>query len=251
MSDLVRIDGERAVANSRDVAQAFGKRHADVLRSIENLLEDAPELERNFALLFYGRTIGQGAIRQYRSFDMDRKGFSLLVTRFTGAQALRWTISYIDAFDRMEAALAEALSAPALPALPDPIMDDLDRQKVALAFVRVAHLAKRCPVARRAWLHQGLPDIFAGGAVPIAPRGMVDDDVRDWHADRVEGAPGQRVPTALLFEDYQHWCGARGRRAMSLSRFGDHLNRLGVVKKMSNGSWRLDVRLRALGMVSE
>lgn len=43
---IVTIKGDRAFANSRDVAEFFGMRHDDVLRAIRSLMEETPALSR-------------------------------------------------------------------------------------------------------------------------------------------------------------------------------------------------------------
>lgn len=79
---IVRDGG--VFANSRDVAAFFDKRHADVIRAIDELLAAAPEAEREFALCPYSAVSGG---REYRSFDLTREGFTLLAMGFTGPRA--------------------------------------------------------------------------------------------------------------------------------------------------------------------
>lgn len=105
MNALVHVRDEGVRASSLDVAQHFGKRHADVLRAVVALVKAQADLERNFALLIDSYEAGKGSTRQRHYYEMDRKGFVLLAMGFTGAKALEWKIAYIDAFDRMEAAL--------------------------------------------------------------------------------------------------------------------------------------------------
>ena len=103
-----------AYASSRDVAAFFGKRHADVLRAIDNLIADLPEeAVRNFAQGSY-RLPNTGP-QDHRLYEMDRKGFVFVTMGFTGKKAMSFKSRYIDEFDRMEA----ALKAPQAPALPD------------------------------------------------------------------------------------------------------------------------------------
>jgi Rha family phage regulatory protein len=95
-------DGE-VFANSRDVATFFGKRHDDTMRAIRNLVEAEPDLgSRNFAETPY---VDNQNGQTYRSYDMDRDGFTLLAMGFTGSKALKWKLRYIEAFNAMEAEL--------------------------------------------------------------------------------------------------------------------------------------------------
>ncbi|MFN8828838.1 MAG: Rha family transcriptional regulator [Labrys sp. (in: a-proteobacteria)] len=96
-------DGE-VFANSRDVADYFGKNHRDVLRDIDNLIRNEPSLPlRNFAQGVY--TLETTGSQQHRYFDMTRDGFTLLAMGFTGAKALKFKLAYIEAFNAMEAEL--------------------------------------------------------------------------------------------------------------------------------------------------
>lgn len=104
-------------ADSRHVAETFGKRHDNVLRDIENLIAQEPDLgllnfeETPYQLEQNGQT--------YRCYTMDRDGFTLLAMGFTGSKALKWKLAYIGAFNKMEAALREQPSS-SMPALNDP-----------------------------------------------------------------------------------------------------------------------------------
>ena len=48
--ELVFSDGESAMTDSLKVAKAFNKRHADVIRAVENLESSDDFAKRNFAL---------------------------------------------------------------------------------------------------------------------------------------------------------------------------------------------------------
>lgn len=99
---LARIDGV-AMADSRNVAIMFGKRHDNVLRDIRGLLnfEDTPCARHFRASTHVDPRNGQ----TYPHYLMDRDGFSLLAMGFTGARATRWKLAFIEAFSAMEAEL--------------------------------------------------------------------------------------------------------------------------------------------------
>lgn len=87
---------------STQVADYFGKNHQHVTRDIRNLIDKCP----NLGLSNFGQTTykdSQG--KNQPCYRMDRKGFVLLAMGFTGEQALKFKIAYIDAFDEMEAKL--------------------------------------------------------------------------------------------------------------------------------------------------
>jgi Rha family phage regulatory protein len=95
-----------ARVSSLDVARHFARAHKDVLRSIDRTIsETGPEFGwRNFAPSSYLTEQS----KEFRCYDMTRDGFAMLVMGFTGAEAMRWKLLYIDAFNVMEAELATA-----------------------------------------------------------------------------------------------------------------------------------------------
>lgn len=96
------------VADSLEVADRFGKRHADVLRTIDGLITEVAtqncvtnaEPESYFIPSEY-----QNRGKSYKKYLLTRDGFSLLVMGFTGPAALHWKLLYIEAFNKMEQAL--------------------------------------------------------------------------------------------------------------------------------------------------
>lgn len=100
------VRDRQALCSSLDVAAHFGKRHKNILRDIECLKnESSKEFSRlNFEPSDYLSDRG----KIYPAYNMTRDGFVLLVMGFTGGEALRWKIAYLEAFNRMETQLAEA-----------------------------------------------------------------------------------------------------------------------------------------------
>ncbi len=123
MSDLspnvALVDGIPCVS-SLEVAQRFGKLHNDVLKSIRAIMAECPEYirEGNFSLTFRYVPGPNGARRRSPAYNLTRDAFSLVVMGFTGKEALRWKIRYIEAFNAMEKALAEKAAKPKRKALP-------------------------------------------------------------------------------------------------------------------------------------
>lgn len=253
LQQLVHVEDGAVVADSRDVAEAFGREHRAVLLAIRSIVDRRPDLAHTFMRKITQVDTGKGGKRSSHYYVMNRKGFVVLVGGFTGARALDFRIAFYDAFERMERTIAAmeaeaaALSAPDRPS----IMDDRDRLRDAIAFVRAAQIAKRCPVARRAWAVAGLPDVFTGDASieTFGAAGDVDPVVTAWAEDRLEQAHGQRTPTCILFEDHQHWCNAQGIRPAGARGFSQALTAKGIINLKSSRMQRLNVRLRTMGAV--
>ena len=97
---IKRIDGE-LVVTSRQIAEDFDKRHADVIEKIEELIKT----ENSVMTMFIESSYKAGTGKSYKEYLITRDGFSLLVMGFTGSRALQWKIKYIEAFNKMEQAL--------------------------------------------------------------------------------------------------------------------------------------------------
>jgi Rha family phage regulatory protein len=98
MSELVFINNDRVVTDSLMVAEAFGKRHSDVLRSVEHLGCSKEFNERNFALDDYTDRKGE----RRPKYLITQDGFTLLVMGYTGKTAMEFKEKYIDEFNRMK-----------------------------------------------------------------------------------------------------------------------------------------------------
>lgn len=109
---LVTTRAGVTVADSLQVADSFGKRHTHVLRAIDDLVAELSK-EDDFSQPNFGSATNyfipdtypdkQG--KERRRYWLTRDGFSLLVMGFTGPAALHWKLLYIDAFNKMEAAV--------------------------------------------------------------------------------------------------------------------------------------------------
>lgn len=101
---LRRPPGDTVLANSRHVAEVFGRLHKDVLRAVDNL-DCSDELNgRNFALVEYLDAKGETR----RAYDMTKDGFTFLVMGFTGSTAARFKEGSECALRRWSAKPSEA-----------------------------------------------------------------------------------------------------------------------------------------------
>ena len=95
--ELVSCDGDEPTTDSVRVAKRFGKRHDNVLRTIDNI-----KCSANFRLLNFEETSyidEQGKV--YRMFNMTKDGFMFVVMGFTGEKAAACKEAVIEAFNRM------------------------------------------------------------------------------------------------------------------------------------------------------
>ncbi|MFS1583176.1 MAG: Rha family transcriptional regulator [Candidatus Arsenophonus phytopathogenicus] len=97
----VSIHNGKAVTNSRDVSDYFGKRHDDILKKLRNI-DSSPEFNaRNFAEVNYIDAKGENR----PMYEMTKDGFVFLVMGFTGKKAAQFKEAYIAEFNHMETKL--------------------------------------------------------------------------------------------------------------------------------------------------
>lgn len=107
------IDGQ-PTTTTQDIAEVYGKQHAKVLAIVRQRMAEAGEWGvANFGETPY--TNPQNG-QTYPVIRMTKKGFHFVVGKFTGSKAVQHQIAFADAFERMEADLAQAKHVPALPA---------------------------------------------------------------------------------------------------------------------------------------
>lgn len=118
---------------SLQVAEAFGKRHDNVIRDIRNTLDKCSE---SFAALnFEGSTFKDGTGRKLPCYLLSKDGLLMVTMGYTTPDAMRVKEAYIQRFNEMEAELARRERIPADPtALGLP--DFRDPVKAAQAWAR-------------------------------------------------------------------------------------------------------------------
>lgn len=107
---IVSIRNGTVFANSRDVAEFFGKEHRVVLKAIDSTIDALAGGVHHFV---HTPIINEQNGVAYRTFNMTRDGFTLLAMGFTGKKALQFKLQYIEAFNRMEAKFKTAQPVPA------------------------------------------------------------------------------------------------------------------------------------------
>lgn len=140
---LIVVEGH-IKTTSRAIAEHFGKRHKNVIQSIDNL-DCSPEFRRlNFQPTSCLVEQPNGGFREERMFELTRDGFVFLVMGFTGPKAARWKEAYIAAFNAMEAQLARTPAPEALLAT----MAGLMEQMIALQHKTLEVLERLAPKPR-------------------------------------------------------------------------------------------------------
>ena len=127
MNELVIMKSKQALTTSLKVAETFSKEHKVVMRAIKNLAAQNCTVEKMFVESTYVDSRGHEQPMYY----MNRDGFTLLAMGFTGKDAMKFKLEYIEAFNEMKKAIKEQ----ALPQTPE--------EKLALTMQVTGRLDKR------------------------------------------------------------------------------------------------------------
>lgn len=127
MNELVIMKSKQALTTSLKVAETFSKEHKVVMRAIKNLAAQNCTVEKMFVESTYVDSRGHEQPMYY----MNRDGFTLLAMGFTGKDAMKFKLEYIEAFNKME----QMIKAQALPQTPE--------EKLALTMQVTGRLDKR------------------------------------------------------------------------------------------------------------
>lgn len=105
-NQLINIANNNGVltVGSVEVARHFEKQHKHILQAIHDLAAENSAAKNMFIESTY-----ENRGKQYPQYLITRDGFSLLVMGFTGKKALEWKLKYIEAFNKMETALKQAI----------------------------------------------------------------------------------------------------------------------------------------------
>lgn len=109
---ILNLDG-KATVSSLVVAEKFNKKHAHILRDIEDLEIDDEFRQSNFGPANY--LDKQGKPRPM--FYMSRDGFVLLIMGYTGKEAMALKVRYIKAFNMMEGYIRNNMASKDAPIL--------------------------------------------------------------------------------------------------------------------------------------
>lgn len=107
MTELVFVKSKQALTTSLKVAQYFDKRHDNVIQTIETQYGDLLEFKEMFRKATYPDNYG----RPQKMYLMNRDGFFMLVTGFTGEKAKQVKLAFIKQFNAMEQLLLNRQNA--------------------------------------------------------------------------------------------------------------------------------------------
>lgn len=165
MNNLVIMKNKQAVTSSLQVAKTFEKNHRDVLRAIDNLEIGSAKLRSQ--MFAEGTYTNRG--KEYPMYYMNRDGFTLLAMGFTGKEATKFKLQYIDAFNAMEQSLKQMPRKKLDPVLQAELAITNAKTRKANALFRIAK-ATKSDSAKQALLAKAAEAITGEMTIPVMKR---------------------------------------------------------------------------------
>lgn len=160
VEQFVQIKNDQVVTNSMKVAEAFGKRHDNVLRALKNIDCSTEFTALNFEASEYIDATG----RVLPMYEMTKNGFIFLVMGFTGTKAASIKEAYIRVFDEMAAALEDERAERTARSF---VLGDFTGESIPLDFGRGKVFAEHCDRGNL-WLADWEIDQLLGYKMPNA-----------------------------------------------------------------------------------
>lgn len=101
------VKNDKIYADSRDVAEMTGKRHADLCRDIERYINTISENAKLRSQDFFTESSYKvdGNNKTYKCYLLTKKGCDMVANKMTGEKGILFTATYIDRFYQMETEL--------------------------------------------------------------------------------------------------------------------------------------------------
>lgn len=118
MQDLQVVEqNNEFYVDSREVAEMLDKRHANLVRDIENyqdILSQNSKLSSDEYFLESNYQAGTG--KQYKHYLLTKKGCDMVANKMTGSKGVLFTAMYVDAFHKMDEHIKQSqLNVPQTP----------------------------------------------------------------------------------------------------------------------------------------
>lgn len=159
MNNLVIMKDQQAVTDSLKVADAFNKKHKNVMQSIDNKIHSA-ENPAQFKKMFVEATYQDASGKSNRMYYMNRDGFTFIAMGFTGRKADDFKLKYIQAFNEMEKQIRQPKSERL------EIMKKNSATKGAGVLYKIA-MATDSNISRQKLLHKAAEALTGEKLVPV------------------------------------------------------------------------------------
>lgn len=109
MENLVKIENNQMVLDSREVAEMVGMRHADLMRNIDHYIEVISTNAKLRSLDFFVESTYKDKKGENRKrYDITKQGCEMVANKLTGKKGIEFTAKYVTVFNAMKKQLIES-----------------------------------------------------------------------------------------------------------------------------------------------
>ena len=139
MSNELRTSTKENTISSREVAEMIGIRHSDLLEKIDRINENLQNANLCSDKYWIAGTYTAGTGKQYREYQVTKKGCELIAHKTEGQKGVEFTVRYMDRFEEMEKKLQKQLPGTYIEALEQLLASEKEKARVQLELKDEQH----------------------------------------------------------------------------------------------------------------
>ena len=139
MSNELTTYTKENTISSREVAEMIGERHDSLLRKIDRINENLQNANLCSDKYWLEGTYTAGTGKQYREYQVTKKGCELIAHKTEGQKGVEFTVRYMDRFEEMEEKLQKQLPGTYIEALEQLLASEKEKARVQLELKDEQH----------------------------------------------------------------------------------------------------------------
>ena len=132
MSNELTTSTKENTISSREVAEMIGERHDSLLRKIDRINENLQNANLCSDKYWIAGTYTAGTGKQYREYQVTKKGCELIAHKTEGQKGVEFTVRYMDRFEEMEQKLQKKTPVTYIEALEQLLASEKEKERLAL-----------------------------------------------------------------------------------------------------------------------
>ena len=137
MSNELTTSTKENTISSREVAEMMEINHKDLLRKIDEITKDL--VAENCATKYWTESTFENRGKQYREYQVTKRGCEFLAHKTTGTKGNLFTHKYMDKFEEMEKKLQKQLPGTYIEALEQLLASEKEKARVQLELKDEQH----------------------------------------------------------------------------------------------------------------
>ena len=139
MNNELATSTKENTISSREVAEMIGERHDSLLRKIDRINENLQNANLCSDKYWIAGTYTAGTGKQYREYQVTKKGCELIAHKTEGQKGVEFTVRYMDRCEEREKKLQKQLPGTYIEALEQLLASEKEKARVQLELKDEQH----------------------------------------------------------------------------------------------------------------